>query len=324
MKNFTLIFATLIVTLFFTLALTKTNNEATTASAVIQGKPSLFRVGFLKADMEPLLDEVLFQRLKKYLEQQNFLKEILIESGFRSIVILPVDGFHDMVRRMNVQEFDLVFCSATVYVRQTGNYEAILQLRRQRDIWDARGGGKVLQKGALIISNSQWQALGQNPTPETIRQFLLNSRLAVVSTYSAPGYIFPLLKLRRDYGISPLGSLIFCDSSEEVVKYVISGLATAGCCEVSAIEEVIQQAGLKVPGQELIKILFETEPIPTNPVVIRSIYHPRISKLGREIKTALRTYFSQLPSNIPRLEHSQDDYFNNLREVIASFEEIKD
>ncbi|MCX7766377.1 MAG: phosphate/phosphite/phosphonate ABC transporter substrate-binding protein, partial [Candidatus Sumerlaeia bacterium] len=293
-------------------------------SAVVQKRNSLFRVGFLKADMEPLLDEVLFHRMKKYLEQQNSVKESLNESGLTSIVVLPVDGFHDMVRRMNIQEFDLVFCSATVYVRQTGNYEAILQLRRQRDIWDARGGGKVLQKGALIISCSQWKALGENPDPETIRQFLLNSRLAVVSIYSAPGYIFPLLKLRRDYGISPLGSLIFCDSSEEVVKYVISGLAPAGCCEISAIEEVIQQAGLKVSSKDLIKILFETEPIPTNPVVIRSIYHPRKSKLGRELKTALRTYFSQLPPNIPRLEHSQDDYFNNLREVITSFDEIKE
>ncbi|MCD6385233.1 hypothetical protein J7M23_05590, partial [Candidatus Sumerlaeota bacterium] len=106
--------------------------------------------------------------------------------------------------------------------------------------------------------------------------------------------------------------------------YVISGLADAGCCERGAVDDVLRDAKINVDAKKLVKIVFETDPIPTNPVVIRTRYHPQHSTLGRAIKKALRTFFTRLPPDMPRLENSQDDYFINLREVISSFEKISE
>lgn len=294
--------------------------STTTLQTNLINPPTVFRIGFLKADVEPLLDQAFFERLKKSLETDKELMAELNQANFSGIAVIPADGFRDMVRRMNHNEFDLVFCSSTVYVQQRGDYTVILQLRRLRDSFDAFGKGKVMQRGALIMSRRIWEKLGSPPDKETIAHFLQQAKIAVVSSYSAPGYIFPLQKIKKDYGVSISGSLIFCDSSEEVVKYVLSGLADAGCCERGAVDDVFRTAKIHADPQKLIKIVFETDPIPTNPVVIRTQYHPQYSILGRAIKKSLRTFFARLPAEMPRVEDSQDEYFSNLREVISSFE----
>jgi ABC-type phosphate/phosphonate transport system substrate-binding protein len=310
----------LVFALFSTLAGAQPTSLTITEDDFFQTGDRLFRIGFLKADVEPLLDESLFQNLKRHFEKDNDLMNELSADGFKGIAVIPVDGFIDMVRRMNHNEFDLVFCSSTVYVRQEGDYSAILQVRRLRDSWDTRGGGKVFQKGALIMSAKRMSQMGQDPDKETVATFLRNARIAVVSSYSAPGYLFPLRKIKKDYNVSPAEALIFCDSSEEVVKYVISGLADAGCCERGAVDDVLKDTRLNVQKKDLVKVLFETEPIPTNPVVIRSQLHPRTSTAGRTVKDALRAFFSTLPPSMPRLENSRDEYFTNLQEALSTLD----
>ncbi len=283
-----------------------------------------FRIGFLKADVEPLLNESLFQRYGAFLEHNPELMHELKKAGKEKIAVLPTDGFRDMVQRMNHNEFDLVYCSPTVYVQQQGDYEVILQTRRPRDIFDASGRGKVLQRGALIVSQEQWEKLENPAGRNSISRFLQNARIAVVSTYSATGYIFPIQKIKKEYGISVFESLIFCDSSEEVVKYVITGLADAGCCERGAVDDVIKDAGIESDISSFVHIVFETDPIPTNPLVIRKKYHPRDSVLGREIMKSTRQFFNQLPPSLPRFESSRDEYFSNLREQLSLFDLIKE
>ncbi len=316
-----------ILAVFFAVTPLSMLSAQTTSPATLDVVPgeekNIFRIGFLEADTEPLLGESVFRRLGRHLEQVPDVQEALHAHNFSGIAVIPVDGFRDMVRRMNYNEFDLVFCSSTVYVRQDGDYSVILQIRRLRDIWDTRGGGKVLQKGALIISQRKWQSPGTTPPlPDDIAAYLQRARLAVVSSHSAPGYIFPMIKMQKDYGVTTPGSIIFSDSSEEVVKYVISGLADAGFCERGAVDDVIKNADVDIPPEQLVHIAFETEPIPTNPIVIKERYHPRNSELGRTIRNNIRAFFTRLLADMPRLEPSRDEYFTNLREVLSAFETI--
>ncbi|MFH0794168.1 MAG: hypothetical protein V2A74_09070, partial [bacterium] len=95
-----------------------------------------FRIGFLSNGAEQTLSTEFFNRLKKDLWEQPQIHETLVALGFDSIAALPADGHRDLVTRMEHGEFDLVFCPSLVYGTQEGPYRVMLQLRRDRDIWD--------------------------------------------------------------------------------------------------------------------------------------------------------------------------------------------
>lgn len=303
-------------------------SDRSAAPSTPRRENAAFRIGFLSNDAEQTLSTEFFNRLKKDLWDEPQIHDALITLGFGSIAALPADGHRDLVTRMEHGEFDLVFCPSLVYGTQEGPYRVMLQLRRDRDIWDTHGEGKVLQQGVVFVSNRSPLFTADQPTTSQIAAYIGENRMAVVSAFSAAGYCYPFLKLARDYGGARPNEYFFCDSSEEVVKTVVSGLADLGACERGVIERVLDPAKTGRESSEFVKILFFTNFSPTDPVVIRDIYRPEVSELGRRIKDGLKQFMARpdiatLTGGI-RLEASSDAAYKNLREELKNFRKLQE
>ena len=280
-----------------------------------------FRMGFLRSDEDQALGVNWYESLKKFLLDKAPVREELEKNHYSGISVLPADGYRDMLQRMDVSEFDLAFCSSVIFVQQEGDYRPILQLRW--DIFDSRRQGMTLRKGVIITGAGSPLFKMDMQKQETIRDYVRSHPMAFVSAHNAVGYVYPRLSLWRKYGVFEPADYIFCGSSEEVVKYVVSGLVDIGACDRQTFETVLKRNCPQEPPENLAAILLETSPAPTSPIVIRSSLHPRKSKLGRVLKGALKVFYNNSKhSDVPRLTDSRDENFKNLREEIAAFQSL--
>lgn len=280
----------------------------------------LFRIGFIQSDMEKGLGLGWYNEVKTSLEKDKEIKKILNELDYEDIIILPSDSYRDMVQRMSHNEFDLVFCTAEIYVEQDGDYEPILQQRRKRDIW---GRGQVFQKGEIWVNNKCPLFNKNNLTRDEIKKYIESENMAFVSSQSAPGYIYPRLKLYRDFGIIQPAKFIFCNSSEEVVKYLVNDLVRIGACENGVVEEIFKINGIEKEQDKVVKKIFETELLPTDPICVSKKISPENSQLGRVLASSLKKIYSSSEKNVPKLEASYSGLYKNLREEIEIFSSLK-
>jgi ABC-type phosphate/phosphonate transport system substrate-binding protein len=282
-----------------------------------------FRIGFIQSEEELSPGISWYDSLKNFLLNEPSVSSTLKKHHMNGIALLPAEGYRDMLQRMDINEFDLAFCSNVIFVEQKGEYRPILQSRG--DIFDSRGQGITLHKGVIIIGKKS-PLFNMNTENKTdMNNYIKSCPMAFVSVHDAVGYIYPRLSLWRNYDIREPGDFIFCRSSEEVVKYVVSGLVDLGACEEETFHQVLKKYCPDIPEDNLARILMETPPAPTNPIVIRSSMHPQISELGRAIKGAVKFFHnsSQRP-DIPRVADSRDENFKNLREEISEFHKLQE
>lgn len=247
------------------------------------------RIGFLRGGAEGAPGTDALEGLRRAWASDETLARVLAEEGFSGVGLFACDGAEDLLRRLDAGEFDLAFATAGVFAEQRGGYVAMLQARRPGDTFAPRGD-RVLRNGALIASPRSPLFRIERPTSADIEAALRASPLAAVSTRSVAGYVLPMYRLRREHGItSPPGGLLWFDSSEEVVKAVTAGLADVGICEAGAVERVL--GGL--PARRLVRAVFETEPVPSDPVVVRRELDPETSPAGRALKAAIRSASQQ-------------------------------
>jgi len=278
-----------------------------------------FTVGYIESESDRSLTPNWFQELESDLNRNDKVKEELLKMGFDSIALIPTEGFVNCIQRMNIEEFEAVFCNAVVFCEQKGNYKPILQMRMERDQWRSLGGQPVLQYGVVFVKGGAQLAETNNPTKEEIKNFVSGRAMGFVSQYSAAGYIVPMIKLKRDYSASP-AEPVFCKSSEDVVKYVISGLIDIGACENGVIEEVLKKNKISDKlRNKYIKVIFTTEPVPTDPLVVKESYLPEKSSLGKVLKDFIQNYYSGKTEGKIHLEPSRDEYYNDLRELLREF-----
>ena len=278
-----------------------------------------FRISFISSSEERALSPSWFEGLRKSFLQDEKLSAVLRENGFDKISILSVDGVNDLIQRMDHNEFHLVFASPMAYVNQTGDYMVMLQLRSNADFFDPRGNG-VTQKGAVFVNNRSPLFAKNDLSEKEIKDYISSQTVAFISASSAVGYIAPRVKMMRDFNVREPGAYVFCDYSEEVVKYVISGIVDVGCCEESAIDEVLKNAKLQNKKNKILKIIIETEPVPTAPIVIAANFHPSAeseapSRLGVVVRKSIKEYIRTTKKGL-RVEHSADKHFERLRELV--------
>ncbi len=279
-----------------------------------------FKIGFLQTDFENELGLGWYEKIRYKLEADTEFKKNLNNNDLYGILILPAKSYRSFVQRMSHNEFDLVFCSAEIYVEQTGEYEPILQHRTQRDIF---GRGKVFQKGEIWVNYNSPFFKNTNPSKEEIKKYIESETMAFETSQSAPGYIYPRLKLIRDYNILQPGNFLFCDSSEEVVKYLINDLAKIGACESGVVDEILRKNGIERYKDKLLKKIIDTELLPTAPVCILKKWTPDKSELGRILSQLLKKIYSDIEGDHPRLEPSSEEYYKNLKEEMDYFYNLK-
>jgi ABC-type phosphate/phosphonate transport system substrate-binding protein len=207
-----------------------------------------------------------------------------------------------MVQRMSSGEFDVVFATAVVFARQTGGFygDPILMSELPGDIKPARDGSPVLRFGVGIAGPSSPLFAAKEDDPAALKAALAGAPMAVPSSDSAAGFIYPLIKLKQDYGLAAPAQFYFCDSDAEVVKNVVAGLAPVGACRRGELDALLP----KDAEGKYCRILFPTDLFPTDPVVLRKSLSPERSPLGIELKVALRDFLkTEAPKTTPGLAY---------------------
>lgn len=285
------------------------------------GGAEAFSIGYLPSGSDLGSAEPVMGRLKTRLDTQPLVREALDRAGYGEILLSPCDGPRDMVQRMNHGEFDVAFATAVIYARQDGPYETpVLQTRRPGDMMHPNQDG-VLRQGVVFVGPaSRYFNVRGELNAGDIASALKGQAIAVPSEDSAAGYVYPRWRMARNYELSDDVQYLFCGSDEEVVKHVVSGLVGVGACREAAL------SGLTSYGESAqrarYRVLFTTDPFPTDPIVFRDGLLPARSDLGRELKVALRAFFNKQNSAPSlRVENASSREYESLAGVLKSLVE---
>lgn len=279
----------------------------------------ILRIGYLRPGTGADLTHARMDDLRRFLLADAGVVAAMSASGFDRIGLYPADGGGDMLRRLDASEFDIAFAPSRTWAEQRAGYRVILQTRRPRDVVATRGR-MVLQRGVVFASPRSPLFDIDQPAAGDLRRELSRKRLAAVATQSLPGYLAPVLELRRLLGDDALsGGVLWFSSDAEVAKAVLSGLADIGACEEGALDETLARAGLLADRDSTVRILLRTPPIPTDPVIARPALDPVDSVLGRELKRALRSFSLDHGFGDTSLQGAQDDDYVEVRNLLAEF-----
>lgn len=307
--------------------------QDTATSATVQIARPLFRIGYLRREETGHPGEQQLEQLREALLADPAVQREFRNTGYGGIGLFSCDGAADMIRRLNAREFDVAFTPANLYKEQQAGYTAILKARRPKDIIAPPPSDYVRRLGVVIVSPRSPLFQAHSTDPAAIRGVLGKDRMAVVSTQSVAGFNAPLLALARRYDLRTFdGGYLWFESSEEVVKAVLSGLAPAGACEAGAVESVLVGAGLVPVGlspaefarqrDRYLRVVAESDPVVTDPVIVRRALAPRGSALGRAVRQRIRTW--SLESRLGDIQYrdATDDEYRSLKELLDEFNSV--
>lgn len=293
----------------------------TTATATIP-PPRLFRIGYLEAGQAARPDDARLEAFREALTVAPAIREEFQRAGFRGAGLFPADSPGDMIRRLNAKEFDLVFAPANLYDEQSGGYTVILKSRRPGDRTDP-SGDMVSRTGVVFVSSRHPRLFSEELSDREVANELSRERIAAVSTQSVAGFHAALLEIVENYGrVSLASGYTFFDSSEDVVKGVLSGLAHVGACERTAFEKVFED--YRLPRDEYVRVLLITRPVITDPVLLHPALSPRSSSLGRRIRQTMLELSRQDAFGTIEYVESNDEEYRRLRETLRAFREKVD
>lgn len=271
-----------------------------------------FRIGYLRGDPESQLHGGAFSAFRDYLLDRPGARSAMHQEQVTGIDVWASDSHQDLIQRMDQNEFDLVFCSSVDFVLQKGAYDAILQLRHREGRFDAAGRA-VFDQGVVFVNNRS-RLFGEMFNGADLAAYLQAHQIAMVNSFSAAGYVYPTLRVATLTSHTLTPAPLFCNSSEEVVKYVINGVTEIGACEAGVIDKVLESNGFSVKDRDkLVRVILKTDPIPTDPVVLHQRWSPRSSAFGREVRDELRQFFARSEDWLPRLESSSNDRYEDVR-----------
>ncbi len=268
------------------------------------------KIGYLisGSDLDPV--RPVLEELRRDLLSDSKVLSALKAGNYQDIWLRPCDAPQDMIQRLKGIEFDLAFATSVIYARQFRPradqpdqfqevpYEPVLQFHYlDGDVPDPKGNG-VFRRGVVFIGpgSSLW-SVGQ-PSAEQMRRELETQWLAVSDSYSAAGYIYSRLKIMDEFGEVRLRGPMFCKSGGEAFKHVVSGLTGIGACDSRILEGA---AGKPAARGKFYRELFRTDPIPTDPILLRRDHLPQTSPLGRELKAAIQSFFNAAKSPVAGL-----------------------
>lgn len=294
----------------------ETREIGTTQSAASR----IFRIGYLHGDPEAQLRPGVFYQLRDFLLKRTALRDEMTSAGISDIVLLSSDSHENLIERMSHNEFDLAFCSAKDFVSQAGDYNAIYQLKRASDRFDPRGQ-RVFHFGEIFVNN-RCELFKGELSPERLQRYFKDcDRIALVSSFSAAGYDYPLLKIAEVTTNTLPSGIMFCQSSEEVVKHVMNGVSEVGACDAGVLDKVLERNELLDEKAQLVRVILQTAVIPTDPVALQTNWVPRESAFAQEMIQALREFFRP-DAGLPRLQSSSNDKYEDLRQNVLRLRDL--
>jgi len=322
----------LLAALLLTLSAPAQQDDRPTTATIRTIQP-LFRIGFLRREETGHPGEQQLEQLRNALLADPLIQREFAATGYEGIGLFSCDGAADMLRRLNAREFELAFTPANLYKEQQAGYTAILKARRPKDIIAPPPSDYVRRLGVVIVSPRSPLFSVPEMNAARLRTVMGKDRIAVVSTQSVAGFHAPLLALARRHQLRSFdGGYLWFESSEEVVKAVLSGLAPSGACEAGAVESVLVEAGLVPEGlppaefarqrDRYLRVIVESDPVVTDPVVVRRGLAPRGSTLGRAIRQRIRTWSVENRDGDIQYRDTTDDEYRALKALLDEFNTV--
>ncbi|MCH8333122.1 PhnD/SsuA/transferrin family substrate-binding protein [Candidatus Sumerlaeota bacterium] len=278
-----------------------------------------FKIGYLieGTDLRPAQPLLIGLRLR-LLADEN-LRAALRARGYDDslMVLRSCDGPADMIQRIEAEEFDLIFASSVVFARRLQSpYDPILQSFTPRE--------EVLQRGRRrgVVFAGPSSSLYEEGNLDALRLVIQDLVMAVAHPTSATTFIYPQLYMLDNFQKLPR-EFLFCDTNAEVVKHVLSGLAPIGACDLRTLEEL----GTGLRGEETVKlyrILFYTQELPTDPVLLHASLAGPESSLRSALVDAIQTHFNTPPFPSPRfrLKSAQRRSFDFMAADLDNFDRL--
>lgn len=278
-----------------------------------------FRIGYIAPEVESPLDGAWYRDLKEALEEDSTFASLMGQADVEGVALRPCDDAGDMLQRMLMGEFDVVFCPALVFVRnrvererlgERLEYHVVFQTRRRgQDAADSHPGGSPRRQGVLF-ARKNWPATGWDGKEIDLKKHLHGEPLAVSGSYDTVGYFYIRMILWEEYDQTVPGEFRFYGAPEEVVKAVVSGLTPVGACEESVLEEVVASLG-NTRVSDLVRVLAKTPPVVTDPVLFHERVYPENmqNRLGRRAAEIIRDVYNHPgpeSRDAPMLERAPD------------------
>lgn len=279
-------------------------------------------IAYLEAGLEIPLPSGALANLAAFLTDDEVLTRQMEEQGFEGIHIFRIDSFQDMLNRLSLNEFDVAYCPALIYVEQEGDYTPVLQLHPPRTI--SENNNRALWRG-IIIANKKVDVPGISKgvyEKRKLDEWIQSTRMAFPSAHSAVGFTYPLYILKRLFETQRPGGYLFLGSSREVARAVINGIVPVGACEEGAlfdvIDEIPMENGKKWSIDEVVTIVARTPPVPTDPIIVRDELNPHNSQCGRSLRDAILRFHEQSPG-LTKVGESSSIDFDRLKEDLDLF-----
>lgn len=278
-----------------------------------------FKIGYLTEGTDLRPAQPLLAGLRLGLLADENLRAALLARGYEdSIMVLrSCDGPADMIQRIEAEEFDLIFAPSVVFARSLQSpYDPILQ--------SFTPGEEILQRGRRkgVVFAGPASSLYETGNLNALRLVIQDLVMAVAHPASATTFIYPQLYMLDNFQKLPR-EFLFCDTSAEVVKHVLSGLAPIGACDPRTLEEL----GTGLRGGEpvrLYRILFYTQELPTDPVLLHTSLAGQESSLRSALVEAIQTHFNNPPYPSPRfrLKPAQRRSFDFMAADLDKFDRL--
>jgi ABC-type phosphate/phosphonate transport system substrate-binding protein len=316
-----------IVALIFSFTMNSFALDSLTTSTITAKKsPRPLSIAYLEAGLEVPLPSGALANLAAFLTDDKVLVGQMKEQGLAGIHTFRIDSFQDMLNRLSLNEFDVAYCPALIYVEQEGDYTPILQIKPHRTI--SENNDQALWRG-IIIANKKVVVPGVSKgvyEKGKLDKWIQSTRMAFPSAHSAVGFIYPLYILNSRFETARPGGYLFLGSSREVARAVINGLVPVGACEEGAlfdvIEEIPMEKGRKWSIDEVLTIIARTPPVPTDPIIVRSELNPHTSPCGKVLRDAIRRFHDHSPG-LTKVRDSSSADFDGLKEDLTFITKVK-
>jgi len=293
--------------------------------------PRLFRIGYLRPPTLGPLNEDWSRRLRDALLNDPDFGAAQQAERISDVVLRVCDGPQDMLQRMALEEFEIVFCPAMVYAQERSfernQYRVIFQTRRGEFDQAGTRGDLVRRRGALFVRRgSPLDRPAEKISPEDVKASLDAQTVAVSGSYDATCFYIRKILWEKYNRCRP--QFLFCGSPQEAIKAVVSGLCDVGACEESALQDLFEtlppDAGGRVDlvedANDFVRILERTQWMPTDPVLIHEDYHPSRSRVGKAAYNVLWIFYNDLSdpqkARTPLLERGGDQAYDKMAEDV--------
>ncbi len=295
----------------------------------------VFRIGFLSVSSGGTQDFEWYQQVQNHLREDKAFRKVMADAGLSDLHLRQCDGPEDMLQRMGQAEFDLVFCPAMVYVQdrivRSNLYEpsegkpgadryvvfSKTMMRPSTEKGDGRGR-HIVRNGVLFKRKTS------DLNKRNVKRLLgdPSSVLAVSGSHDAAGYFYVRKMLWEEYEhCSP--KFLFFGSPQNVFKAVVSGLCDVGACDESVLQEMLEElsGGEKVDlsrdDNPYVTLINRTQPVPTDPLLIRAIYGPGMpgASVGAEMRRSLWRLYEVNPS-APRMLRGDEEQERAYKEMM--------